>query len=311
MRGPVDKGKNGLGGQLRKCPLAQTNVLFILPAIIIMMIITAFPFLNALWMSLQNYVISMPFGRGFVGLKNYATVMSDPKLWSSVKVTMAFAVSVVLIETILGTILALCLLRLGEKRNASGYVSVLIVPMTISPVAVGLIWRMLLHPDLGVINYVLDVVGIGGRAWLGDPSTALGTLIVVDAWQWTPFMMLIIYAALLGLPKEPYEAAHLDGANWFQTFSQITVPLAKPMLLTAILFRFVDALKAYDLVYILTGGGPGTATETLSYYIYKLGFTYLDMGKGSAVSFMFLVVIGVLATFVSNHIGEDGMQGIA
>lgn len=311
MRGPVDKGKNGFGGRLRQCPLAQANVMFILPAIIIMMIITAFPFLNALWMSLQNYVISMPFDRGFVGLKNYVTVMSDVKLWSSVKVTMTFAVLVVLVETVLGTILALCLLRLGEKRNASGYVSLLIVPMTISPVAVGLIWRMLLHPDLGIVNYLLDVVGIGGRAWLGDPSTALGTLIVVDAWQWTPFMMLIIYAALLGLPKEPYEAAYLDGANWFQAFCQITLPLAKPMLLTAVLFRFVDALKAYDLVYILTGGGPGTATETLSYYIYKLGFTYLDMGKGSAVSFIFLVVIGVLATLVSNHIGEDDMQGIA
>ena len=258
MRWPMDKGKNEFASQSRQCPLKQANVLLILPAIIIMMIITAFPFLNALWMSLQNYVISMPFDRGFVGLKNYVAVVSDPKLWSSVKVTMTFAVSVVLVETILGTVLALSLLKLGERRNSSGYVSLLIVPMTISPVAVGLIWRMLLHPDLGVVNYLLDVVGIGGRAWLGDASTALGTLVVVDAWQWTPFMMLIIYAALLGLPKEPYEAAHLDGASWFRTFFHITLPLAKPMLLTAVLFRFVDALKAYDLVYLTTGGGPGS-----------------------------------------------------
>ena len=279
--------------------LIQPKILFILPAVILLMVIIAFPLLSALKISFQNYNIGMPGNRSFAGFKNYASMIKDVQFWSSLGVTIRFALSAVVLQSILGITLALCLFNL-QKGNSS-FITILLIPMSISPVAIGLIWRMLLHPDLGIINYVLDVIGIGGRAWLGNHSTALNTIILVDTWQWTPFMMIIFYSGLLSLPKEPYEAAILDGANSVQIFFYLTVPLTVPIIITAVLFRFIDAFKAYDLVYILTGGGPGTSTETLSYYIYRIAFTYLDLGRGTASSFIILFAMAVVTAFLSRN----------
>ena len=295
----MNKGKLKHNPALLINKMTQPKILFILPAIILLMVIIAFPLLSALKISFQNYNIGMPSNRSFAGFKNYASMIKDVQFWSSLGVTIRFALSAVVLQSILGMTLALCLLNL-QKGNSS-FITILLIPMSISPVAIGLIWRMLLHPDLGIINYVLNVIGIGGRAWLGNHSTALNTIILVDTWQWTPFMMIIFYSGLLSLPKEPYEAAILDGANSVEIFFYLTVPLTVPIIITAVLFRFIDAFKAYDLVYILTGGGPGTSTETLSYYIYRIAFTYLDLGRGTASSFIILFAMAVATAFLSRN----------
>ena len=295
----MNKGKLKYNSALLINKITQPKILFILPAIILLMVIIAFPLISALKISFQNYNIGMPNNRSFAGFNNYASMIKDVQFWSSLGVTIRFALSAVVLQSILGITLALCLINL-QKGN-SLFITILLIPMSISPVAIGLIWRMLLHPDLGIINYLLDVIGIGGRAWLGNHATALNTIILVDTWQWTPFMMIIFYSGLLSLPKEPYEAAILDGANSVQIFFYLTVPLTVPIIITAVLFRFIDAFKAYDLVYILTGGGPGTSTETLSYYIYRIAFTYLDLGRGTASSFIILFAMAVATAFLSRN----------
>jgi len=174
---------------------------------------------------------------------------------------------------------------------------ILLIPMLMPPITVGTIWRLLLHPELGIINYFLGLMGLPQPAWLGDPRLAMITIIIVDIWHETSFILLILLAGLTSLPDELYEAAMIDGANSSQQFRFITVPLMMPTILVAVLIRMIAALKTYDLVYILTRGGPGIATETISYYIYRVAFVFLDMGKSSAMSFLLLVVI-ILLTLV-------------
>jgi multiple sugar transport system permease protein len=156
---------------------------------------------------------------------------------------------------------------------------------------------MLLHPDLGIVNYLLDQIGIGGRPWLGLQSTALPTLIFVDVWQWTPFVMILLYAGILSLPEEPFEAARIDGANLLQRIWYLELPMLRNVIIVAVILRAIDLLRTYDLVYIMTGGGPGTSTETFSYYLYRVAFVRLNMGEAAAASYLFLIAI-VIATSI-------------
>jgi len=259
------------------------------PALIGLLLVNAGPMLHALYTSFRFHYISRPMDRRFAGLDNYIQSLVDPLFLHSLRITLEFSGVAVLLELVLGLALAMLLLRIPRFKNA--FLAILIVPMMITQIAVGLMWRLLLHPDLGIINYLLGVIGIRGPNWLGQPTSALLTLILVDAWQWTPFMMLLLYAGLLSLPTAPFEAARIDGANVYQLFSRLTLPLLAPVLLVAIVVRSIDALKTYALVYILTEGGPGTATEVLSFHIYKTGFVYSNFGRAAAQSYVLSTLI--------------------
>jgi multiple sugar transport system permease protein len=197
---------------------------------------------------------------------------------------------------VIGFLLAYLLMKIPRFNNL--YVSVLMIPMMITPIAIGLIWRLLLHPDLGIVNYLLNLIGIGGKAWLGLKSTALGTIVFVETWRSTPYVMLILYAALLSLPTEPYEAATIDGASELQKIRYLTIPMLRPVLVVVSTLQLIYLFKTYDLVYILTRGGPGISTETLSYFIFRQGFTNVDMGNASAASYLIVVIVSLATTFL-------------
>lgn len=270
----------------------RLRIRLVLPAIIGIWLVVGFPLLYAFYVSLHDYVLS----RG--GIKalnpgNYIQIFSDKLLVGATRNTIILTISVVVLEFLIGFGLAL-LLNNKRLRGRDLYLLVLLIPMLMPPITVGTIWRLLLHPELGIINYFLGLMGFPQPAWLGDPRLAMITIIIVDIWHETSFILLILLAGLTSLPDELYEAAMIDGANSGQQFRFVTVPLMMPTILVAILIRMIAALKTYDLVYILTRGGPGIATETISYYIYRVAFVFLDMGKSSAMSFLLLIVIILL-----------------
>lgn len=268
----------------------------VLPSIVVMLVVLIFPLLYSLQTSLFFHVLSRPNYRPFIGLQNYVAVLNDPQMHNAVLVTLRFAGTAIAVELVIGFILAHALRRIKFLRNV--FVSLLMIPIMVTPIAIGLIWRMLLHPELGIVNYILNEIGIGGRPWLGTAATALPTLIFVNVWQWTPFMMILLYAGLLSLPEEPFEAATIDGANFWQKIWYLELPMLRDIIAVAVTIRLIDLLRTYDLVYILTGGGPGNTTETISYYIYRLGFVSLDMGRASAASYIFLIVMVIATTLI-------------
>lgn len=268
----------------------------IIPAIFVMLFVMIFPLLFSLRTSLYKYVLSRPWDRNFIWLENYKEIFLDPQIHNSAIVTLKFSFGALILEMVIGFIVAFCLTKIPRFSNI--FLSVLMVPMMITSVAVGLIWRLLLHPDLGIVNYLLDVIGVEGKAWLGLPSTALPTVIFIEVWQSMPFLMLLFYAALLSLPEEPYEAATIDGASGFQKLRYLTIPMLRPVLVVVGTLQMIYLLRAYDLIYILTRGGPGASTETISYYIFRLAFTNLNMGQASAASYLIVIVIGLATTFL-------------
>lgn len=272
----------------------------VIPAIATMMLVMIFPLLFSLRTSLYYYVISKPFYRPFIWFNNYKNILTDHQIWGSSIVTLKFSIASVFIEMLLGFLLAFCLTKIPKFNNF--FLSILIIPMMISSIAIGLSWRLLLHPDLGIVNYILDVIGIGGRPWLALPKIALWTLIVVEVWRSTPFVLLMLYSALLSLPLEPYEAATIDGASELQKLRFLTLPMLRPVLIVTATIRMIGLIKTYDLIFIMTHGGPGLSTETLSYYIWRLGFTDLNLGQASAASYMIVIFVGIATAFLFSRL---------
>jgi len=264
-----------------------------IPSLAVMAAVVAVPLLFSLIVSFYGYTFVNPTFNVFLGFGNYRTALSDPYFWHSLWVTVKFVVFVVSIEFTLGFIIALMLNR--KIRFKRVYYTILTLPMVMSPVAVGLIWKMLLHPDLGVLNYFLGLIGIGPINWLADSTTAFWSVLMVDIWQQISFMILLLLAGLVSLPKEPYEAATIDGANEFQKLFYITIPLMRPVMVAAIIIRTIFAFRTFDLIYVLTRGGPGVSTEVLSYFIYRKTFMGLNLAEASATSY---VLLGVVMFFV-------------
>lgn len=280
---------------MKKITVGHKEIL-IIPAVVVMLGVLIYPLIFSLKTSLYNYVLSNPLYRPFIGLQNYGMVLQDKQLYNSIWVTVQYTVIAVTLELTIGFILALALTKITYFKNV--FLSILMIPMMVTPIAVGLIWKMLLHPDLGIFNYMLKIVGITGKPWLGLSETALITLILIDVWQWTPFVLLIMYAGLLSLPQEPFEALEIDGGNFFQQVYYLALPMLKNVILIAIVIRVIDTLRTYDLVYILTRGGPGNSTETFSFYVFKLAFTNLNMGQASAASILFLIAMIFAANYL-------------
>jgi multiple sugar transport system permease protein len=273
--------------------------LLLLPTLLLLVFLSIIPFIYAINLSLHHLNLKIPRMSGqFAALDNFRYLMrGDGEFWHSMGITILFVIGVVTIEFLLGFALALLLNR--EFRGKRIVVSLAAIPMMIAPVAVGLMWSVALNYELGIVTYLIKSIGINMKeALLGTYATALPTLMFIDIWQWTPFIFLIMLAGLHSLPKEPYEAAQVDGASKWQIFHLLTLPLLKPLIIIAVLLRIIDAFKTFDQVYILTAGGPGNATELISLYAYRTNFRLLNLGYGaSIVLVIFLIILIVTALF--------------
>ncbi len=280
-------------------------IIFMLPSLIALMLVLAVPLVYSMITSFFDTNLKYQGLGDFVGLQNYIEVLKDTYFLDSVKTTVIFTVCVVILEFLTGLGIALLLNNIRKARNF--FFTIIIVPMMITPIAVGLIWRLLLHSDLGIVNYVLSLIGITGKAWLADSAIALKTVMFIDIWQNVPYMVLVILAGLVTLPTEPYEAAAIDGASRLQSFFNLTVPMMIPTFSVVLLLRTITALKTYDLIFVLTRGGPGTTTEVISYHIYQQAFRYLEIGKASAMSYLLLLMI-VPVAFLFIKISRNRMN---
>src|SRR5690606_11199005 len=267
--------------------------LFISPAMLLLLAMSVFPLLWALTLSFTNYSATSSAPAEFVGFANYAEILTSPAVRQRALTTLVYVVGAVTLQTVLGFGIAYLISR--RERGRGLLTTVFLVPMMLSPVVVGLFWRFMLDAQFGVVNSLLTSVGLQPVEWLTRQETAMISLIVVDTWQWTPFIMLIALAGLTAVPRYLYEAASIDRASeWFR-FRNITLPPVWPLLLIAVMFRAIEAFRLFDLVYILTNGGPGVSTETLSFHVYKVAFLGFNTGTASAYGILMVVVVIVLA----------------
>jgi multiple sugar transport system permease protein len=287
---------------------AAVGPLFLAPAVILLLLILVGPFGYMVWTSLTDLSFALPDRNGnFVGFDNFRRLMHDPIFGHSFTLTMSFVLGAVSIEFLLG--FALALLFRHQLRRQGIVLTMLLIPMMLAPVAIGLIWKLLLQGDFGMVTHYLRAVGIIGlrTALLSDPNLVFLTIMLIDVWQWTPFVTLVLLAGLLSLPREPYEAAVMDGARPWQIFRDVTLPMLRPIIALVILLRAIDAFKEFDKVFILTGGGPGIETELLSIYTYRMSFKDWDLGYGAACAFMvYLVVLIMCSVFYKAVFWAEG-----
>ena len=273
---------------------ALSPYFFILPAVAIMVAGLVYPVLQAFYLSLYDWKIGSKFEDApFVGLRHFVRMVSDSNVHESIWVTLRFGFWTITIEMFLGVALALLL----EKpiRGASVFRTIFILPLMISPVVVGLIWRYLFDARIGWINYYLGKIGIEPQVWLGNADLAFFAIVFTDIWQWTPFIFIIVIAGLQALPSEILEASRIDGANWWQHILYVKLPMIRSILLIALLLRLIDVFRALEVMYILTGGGPGRATELLSLHIYNRAFETQQLGYASAISVLLIVIVFALS----------------
>lgn len=269
------------------------------PGLAALMLVITFPVFFALLTSFYDYTLLHPVHDTFIALDNYQEALEEEYLAGSLWVTVKFVLASVVIEFAIGLSVALALNAVTRFKNV--YYLILLAPLLINPVVVGLLWRMLLHAELGIVNYVLGLVGIDAVNWLGDAKIAFWTVVLVDIWHQVSFMAILLLAGLAALPREPYEAARMDGANAWHRFLHITLPLMRPVIMVALLLRLIFAIKTFDIIFIMTKGGPGTATDLISYFIYRAAFFGLDIGRASAMSLALLVVVLALTAYLYRY----------
>jgi len=259
------------------------------PAVIALFLIVVIPIAYNLYLSSTKWTIGLGQPR-FIGIGNFIELLSDERVLNGVKVMVYFSGLSLSLEVVLGLLIALYLNR--EFKGSEIVQAIYIFPFAATPVAIALIWRVMLNPEIGVMNYLLKSVGLPGSLWVSSPQTVIPALVLVDVWKWTPMITLIVLAGLKSLPHEPYEAAQIDGANALQIFWYITLPLIRPVLIAALMLRSLDNLKEFDMIYTITQGGPGIASETLYLYSYTVGFSFFKAGYGSALMVVvFLIVL--------------------
>jgi len=265
------------------------------PLLIFVVLIAIYPLFFSFYISFFKYRLTDPNQtRTFLGLANYVDAFQDKMVRKSIANTLVFVFGTVTVELLLG--LGLAFLMAGEGRHMRIVRSFLLIPMALPPLVVGLVWKSLYNVDFGVIPYYFKQLGVDmGRGPLGELSTAMPAIILIDVWQWTALMMIIFLAGIKSLPREPYEAAMVDGASRWQRFWHITLPLLKPTFLVALLLRTVQSFKVFDIIYATTSGGPGTATTVLNFHIFTVGMTFFDMGYAAALANILLVIIAILS----------------
>ncbi len=261
----------------------------VIPTVVFLVAICIYPLLHSLYLTFNEWSLTSNQPPKFVWLRNFWELLRDDRFWSSLKTTAIFTAGVVSAEMCIGLILALSATRNTKFRQVCR--SIILIPMMITPVVLGLIWKYMFNPENGIINYLLGFIGLEGPIWLGEPDPALPAVMIVDIWQWTPFVFLLLISGIGSLPQEVFEAAHVDGANASQIFRYITLPLLMPFMLVALLIRFIDSFKIFDTIFVMTRGGPANATETLSIYTYKVGLNFFNMGYAATLSYVILIII--------------------
>ena len=284
----------------------RTSFLLLMgPPFVIIFILTVVPFFYSAYLSMWKMNFAMPANTRFVGLGNFIYMMSeDPYFWTIIRNTAVQVLGTVSLQVVVGVMLALLFSRAARGMNVAR--SLLMLPMMATPVVIGVIWRFMVNPEFGIINYLLSLLHIAGPDWLGRPGLAMGTIIAADVWLSTPFVTVILIAGISSLPIEPFEAATVDGASSWQSFIYITLPLLSPVIWVAVMFRLIDALKRFDSIVIMTAGGPGNATETLNLFAYSNAFTMMDAGYGSALAVLLFVLIGFVSIFTIRRVQRGG-----
>lgn len=278
--------------------------LFLAPAIIGLAILSLYPLIFSVKSSFFAWDLIKPGSeKSFVGFTNYTTIFKSVAFWKAVAVTFEYTALSVSFSMVFGT--AMAFLFYQDLFGTWLVRTLVIAAMVLSPVIVGTTWRLLYSPDFGLINYFLDVIGIGGRAFLAQQNTVIPALVATDVWEWSPLIMVIVLAAIQGLPDDVYEASRIDGASSFQSFIHITIPLLKPALLLALLIRTMDCFRTFDTIFAMTGGGPGTASQTLNILMYNTGFEYFQISKVASMAMISLIIITVICLVLVKAIRRD------
>lgn len=269
----------------------------ILPAIVYLILLTVYPFIYSIKISLTTLNIARPYPPRYIGLGNYAKLLSDSIFLIAMRNTFFLTAISICAEFVLGFIIArIFFIAASFKLKGIGFLrTIYMLPMMITPTIFGLIWLYVFNPTLGVANYFLSLLGLPPVSWLGKSNIALYSIILVNVWEWTPFMMLLCLAGLSAIPSELFEVARIDGASWHQSVAFIELPLIKRVIVIGLLIRIMDNFRLFDLVYVTTGGGPGSSTETLSMFAYRQSFMFFNVGYGAAASIIILILGIILA----------------
>lgn len=269
----------------------RDRLIFLVPSMTVLAVILVYPLAYSLGLSFYNYYLPVP-RTTFVGLDNFRFILGDDAFWEALGVTARFTGAAVAIEVVLGIAVALLLdSRIPCRRFVN---TVVLLPMAITPAVAGLLMRWMFESNWGLVNYFLGLVGVRGPGWTGDPAWALWSIIFADVWQNTPFVILVVYAGLQSVPVEPLEAAMVDGASRAQTLAHVVFPFLRPLVLFVLIIRSMDAFRIFDQVFVMTGGGPGTTTQTITFYNYVMAFRQLRMGRASALGVITLLILSLV-----------------
>jgi multiple sugar transport system permease protein len=278
---------------VRHRPVEWLPYLLSLPALLVCVGILI-PFITALYYSTLRFRLNLPALKGFIGIGNYTNLLYDSEFWNTVSVSLRYTAISVGVELVLGLIIALLLQRQTRINNAISVL--LLLPLMTAPAIAALMWKLMTNPNFGILSYLVSLVGISDFRWASSPSSALFTVILVDVWVYTPFIMVLLLAGLRSLPQQPFEAAALDGVPRLFVFFRITLPMLSPYIITASLFRLLDAIQQFDIIYAMTQGGPGNTLLVFQVRAYLEFYQYTNVGKSAAL----LVVLWAITYFLSN-----------
>jgi len=282
----------------------RVSYLFLVPAILFLLITSVYPLIYSLRFSLYQWNMLVPGSiPKFIGLKNYTELIKDLRFLISLKKSVIYVAGAVSLEFILGLIGALIITT--SIKGLSVFRTAILIPLMMTPVVAGVLWRFLLNPEYGVINYFIGLFGVKNITWLAKPKTAFIAILIVEIWQQLPVVIFVLAAGISSLPVDIYEAAQVDGATGWQKFRYITLPLLKPVIAVVLLLRIMDAFKVFDTIYTLTYGGPGQSTELMSIYIYKQGLKYFQIGRATAMSWVFLVLVTSISIFFMRQVWKE------
>jgi len=278
------------------------RILFLAPTAIYLLSLTLFPFIYSLYLSLHQVKLTRLNRKVFAGLENYQKLFMDPLFLDACRNVALVMITSITIEIVFGFLVAKIFFSLRDSRLGGTLRSLSIVPMMITPICIGLIFSYIFNPVLGIANYLIAQVGLPPLGWLSDPRLALLTITMINSWQWTPFMMLLMLAGLMSIPREHYEAAEVEGARWWHVARAIEIPAIKGVVLVGVILRVIDNLRLFDIVYVTTRGGPGSSTELVTLFAYKQNFQYFQVGYGSAAAVVILGMSIIITTFAVRYL---------
>ena len=273
------------------------QVLFIAPTCLYLVFLTIYPFIYSVYLSLHKVRLTTLHRMLFVGLQNYVDLLQDGLFLHSVGNTAMLIVASLVLEILIGFAVAKVFYEIGHIRWANGLRSVYLMPMMLTPLSVGVTFGYILNPTLGIMNYLLQRLGLPPVPWFGEPTAAQISIMLINVWQWAPFMMLLILAGLTSIPEDIYEAARVDGARWHHIVRFVEIPSVRSIILLGVILRIIDMLRFFDVVYITTRGGPGDSTMVVTLYAYQQDFQYFDVGSGSAAAVLILIISIIVTTF--------------